>query len=518
MEDTVIVGYEPQTHFERIGSQTQHFLDDTIVDWVKNIVRTNHVAAKHPANPVLRRDRPWEVYPHFNTTVSMIRDSDGKFRCWYLDFCQSSFASGGTGALYEPRLCYAESTNGIDWDKPALGAIVIDGHSTNRVAWDGPHGDPIAFSVIRDLADPDPQRRYKMAYLPEKFNVNLPKRSTTAHAHSLGLCIAYSADGINWVQEPSNPVSLIWGSDVLSLVYADVLGRYVIYGRAHYAAETGNPNTDQWFTRYYPAQPYGWIPKRAIYRLESEDLIHWSLPQRVLAPGAYHNLDDQFYSIAYFRLGRYHCGLMPVFHTVENTKDTELVYSHDGIGWHHYARGPWVVPREPGAWDEFQVDTVIPPVRVGDQHFIFYGGADFHHDWAAVGKVQGLDTTEADLPVSERHEALGLAVLRADGFVSLDSGLREGIICTKPFFSTGEKLIINARCGAKGYVEVEVADPLEEPWTGFTRDDCDRFTGDAVDHVVTWQGRSAVNTVLGYTRLCFYLRDAQIYSFRVADE
>lgn len=31
------------------------------------------------------------------------------------------------------------------------------------------------------------------------------------------------------------------------------------------------------------------------------------------------------------RLGRYHCGLMPVFHTVDSTKDTELVYSHDAV-------------------------------------------------------------------------------------------------------------------------------------------------------------------------------------------
>ena len=43
-------------------------------------------------------------------------------------------------------------------------------------------------------------------------------------------------------------------------------------------------------------------------------------------------------------------------------------------------------------WDAFQVDTVIPPVRVGDESYILYGGADFHHDWAFVGKAQGLDT------------------------------------------------------------------------------------------------------------------------------
>ena len=82
----MIVGYNPETHFERFGDQTQYFLDDTVLEWVKNIKRTHHVAAKHAANPVIRRDRPWEVWPHFNTTVTALRDEDSRFRCWYMDF------------------------------------------------------------------------------------------------------------------------------------------------------------------------------------------------------------------------------------------------------------------------------------------------------------------------------------------------------------------------------------------------------------------------------------------------
>ena len=513
----MIVGYNPETHFERIGDQTQYFLDDTMLEWVKNIKRTHHVADKHAANPVIRRDRPWEVWPHFNTTVTALRDEDGRFRCWYMDFTNLGF-EGGAEAVWKPKLSYAESTDGVNWDKPELGAVFVDGHNTNRLDWEDRLGTPVALSVIRDPVDPDPERRYKMAYLPEKLNVNVPKRSTITHSHSLGLCFAYSGDGISWTQEPANPVNLIWGGDVLSLSYDVERARYVIYGRGHYAAETGNPAGDQWFTRYYPGQPFGWIPKRAVYRLESENLLDWSPAQRVLAPSAYHNLDDQFYALSYFRLGRYHCGLLPVFHTVDNTKETELVYSHDGIEWHHYPHGPWVIPLGgEEAWDAFQVDTVIPPVRVGDKSYIFYGGADFHHDWAFVGKAQGLDTPEADRPPDALNEGLGLAVLRADGFVSLDAGLREGIISTKPFFSTGEKLIINARCHGNGYIDVEVTDAMDEPWAGYTRTESDRFSGDAVEHVVTWQGRSAVNEIVGYTRLRFYMKDAELYSFRVAD-
>lgn len=514
----MITTYDPAKHYERIGDQTQYFLDDTVVEWVKNITRTHHQPAKHEANPVLRRDQPWEVNPHFNTTVSMIQEPDGTFRCWYLDFTFMAFEGGGAEGQAHPKITYAESSDGVHWEKPALGAEVVNGNDTNRIPWDDTFGTPVALCVIRDDHDADAGRRYKMAFLPEKVNVNRPKKTTITHSHSLGLCLAYSPDGLNWTLEEQNPVSTIWGSDVLTMLWDEDLGKYVIYGRAHYAAETGNPDADQWFVKHYPSQPFGWIPKRAVYRIESEDLITWSDPVRVLAPGTGHNLDDAFYALAPFRMGRYHCGLMPVFHMVANTKDTELVYSHDGVDWNHYPHGPWVIPRGgEGSWDEFQMDTVIPPFRVGDRHFIFYGGADFHHDWHTVGKSQELDTPETELTIDELNEALGLATMRVDGFVSLDVGIREGIICTAPQFSTGEKLILNGRCEKNGYIDVEVVDAMENNWAGYRREDCDRFTGDDVNHVVSWNGNNAVNTIVGYTRFRFYMKNAELYSYRISD-
>lgn len=515
----MITTYDPEKHYERIGHQTQYFLDDSVLEWVKNIQRSNHQATKHSDNPLLRRDRLWEVNPHFNTTVTMIQEPDGQFRCWYLDFTFMDFEGGGAEGQAKPVVLYAESSDGMHWEKPGLGFVKVDGQDTNRIPWDDTFGTPVAFCVMRDEQDPDPARRYKMAFLPEKYNINVPKKTTLSHSHALGLCMAYSADGISWNLEPRNPVSTVWGSDVLTMIRDDELGRYVIYGRAHYTAETGNPDVDQWFVKHYPSQPFGWIPKRSVYRIESEDLISWSDPVRVLAPGAQHNLDDAFYALAYFRMGRYHCGLLPVFHMVENTKDSELIYSHDGVGWNHYTRAPWIIPRgDEGSWDEFQMDTVIPPFQVGDQHYIFYGGADFHHDFHSVGRAQGLDTPETELEIDQLNESLGLATLRRDGFVSLDAGLREGIICTRPQFSTGEKLIINGRCEKGGYIEAEVVDAMENEWKGYTRTDCDRFTGDDVNHTVSWKGNSAVNTIVGYTRFRFYMKKAELYSYRIADE
>ncbi len=36
-------------------------------------------------------------------------------------------------------------------------------------------------------------------------------------------------------------------------------------------------------------------------------------------------------------------------------------------------------------------------------------------------------------------------------------------------------------------------------------------------HVVTWRGQSGVNMVPGYTRVRFYMKNAELYSFRFSD-
>ncbi len=102
--------------------------------------------------------------------------------------------------------------------------------------------------------------------------------------------------------------------------------------------------------------------------------------------------------------------------------------------WNHFPlAGPLIERGSEGSWDEHMITTAAPPIRVGDELYIYYSGSASHHDWWAFGK-QELDTPEAEPDYRARH-GLGLATIRADGFVSLDAGIREGAICTKPFFS-----------------------------------------------------------------------------------
>jgi hypothetical protein len=140
-----------------------------------------------------------------------------------------------------------------------------------------------------------------------------------------------------------------------------------------------------------------------------------------------------------------------------------------------------------------------------------------HHDYYSPRARDLLGVPETSrLPQARTH--LGLAKIRVDGWVALETVVREGYVDTKPVYSEGSKLIINAKCNADGYVAVEVMDNWDNVWPGFTREECDIFTGDSVDHVVSWGGKTEVNTIPWCVKLRFWMRNAELYSFRIADE
>ena len=91
-----------------------------------------------------------------------------------------------------------------------------------------------------------------------------------------------------------------------------------------------------------------------------------------------------------------------------------------------------------------------------------------------------------------QREEIGLATLRRDGFVSLDApppqkGIPpESTLLTKPLWSTGSRLVVNA--AANGYINAELTDPDGRVIPGFGHTDCEPFTGDSLDHTFTWKG------------------------------
>ena len=517
------LAYSPDKIHKDIGQTRQLFIDDDLVAVVKNVTRRQHTPKKHPANPIIKRDQEWEGIPYFrSSSFNVHRDpKDNLFKCWYEDYHDYfGYRMGNTEVPHlGSRIGYAESKDGLTWEKPLLGRHEVDGLDTNTViAAPDENGVRILLpSILLDESESDPSRRYKMVSLR-----HVTESSGVAPGERVkeGLCLSFSENGLDWTPFEGNPLIAEWAADVQVLTYDSEAQHYVLWGRyGDSAGEAWHPDFDHWFSAVWPGKPEGiWGTRRRVWRLESTDLVNWSEAELIFEPGADDNLDDGHYSFVPWRAGEMHLGLLNVLHQVDDTLDTYLLHSRDGHQWNRFLDHRPFIPRGiEGSYDALDLETTVQPILVGDELWFYYGGMNVHHDWWIVGRGQGLDVPEAhDRSYAADGHHLCLATLRYDGYVSLDAGLREGFIETKPVLATGDHLFINASCEPDGFIEIEVMDPWNGIWEGFTREACTTFTGDDIRHSVTWTG-GAVGALKGAVKFRVHLKKASLYGFQIAD-
>ena len=506
-----------------IGEEKQYFFDNVVIESVENVCRNWHQPQKSQESPVIQRDQPWEHITYFTcNTWQVVYDPDESlYKCWYVDWDKPEVKPGEM-ALGQSvkRILYAESEDGLQWRKPALGVEETDGHQTNVCL---PNGYGLA--VVRDPHESDPQRRYKGLYT--RF---APRAEDVADVRAV-----VSTDGRQWQMLEERPQFGRQGSrldDVLILSY-NTDGRYFVLNTRHYdmyaiARNLSNPTVGHWTLPYYPGD-WRRMNKRRIWQTESADLIHWGEPYPILIPAEDEaELDECFYGLAQYPMGDITLGFLNIYNYVSNTMRVRLVYSRNGKTWHHLNRGqPFIEPGGEGAWDAYMVTIPSPPLTVGEQLWVYHGGSSNHHDWWITGAREGLLVPEAH-DISKVNYALGLAKMRLDGFVSLSaSQVRPGILVTRPIISPGNQLVINARCGSGGSLAVEVVDIKDDVLPGFSRQDCDVFTTDAVQHVVSWRGCTEIPVqaterakypepeIERFRKFRFYMDNADLYSFQL---
>ena len=345
--------YSREHAFKEVGETRQLFLDDDVIASVQNITRRRHSPRKHPANPLIRRDQPWEDTPYFRTSgFDVIRDpADGLFKCWYEDV-QNYFAIRPGIGLTDARVCYAQSPDGVHWEKPRLGIRAIDGMDTNVVLDLSPRARARTQTVILDPAEDDPSRRFKMLHVQYERH-DRPPAGLRADAHSfpaqnlygVGLCMQVSEDGVRWQPHPANPIIPYWAGDVQILTYDPVDRKYVLYGRARKWTSPSRAGFAGGDMPMWPDKPAGvWNTRRCVYRLESDDCVSWSEPVMAFEAGAGDNLDDGLYGFVPWRVDEMHLGLLNVLHQVDNVMEGYLHYGRDGRSVAPPARAPAAHP------------------------------------------------------------------------------------------------------------------------------------------------------------------------------
>ena len=245
-----------------IGTDKQLFIDQRFFESSEGVKLCMNPPVQHP-DPVVIMDKPWEA-EGIGAYSTAFREPDGRFRLWYDALLSSGLPHEGAR-----RLCYAESEDGIHWEKSPLGLVPFRGSTENNIV--APHHERQSMqgaTVFRDERAPSAER-YK---LWSKF---LPTDEERANGARGGLWAMHSADGIHWQPYPGQPSPPNQSCDTQNMFFwDDSLQLYVGYTRVRETQSTEE------------AAAAGRAAYRSIGRITSPDFRTWSSTQIVLEADA----------------------------------------------------------------------------------------------------------------------------------------------------------------------------------------------------------------------------------------
>ena len=244
----------------------------------------------------------------------------------------------------------------------------------------------------------------------------------------------------------------------------------------------------------YPKPALVHRTERSIFRMQSNDLIHWSTPLPIIDRDELDPLDMDFEAMGGMYYENMYLGFLRVSHTALSTMDSWFAHSRDGFHWQRPRTGPFMSWGPEGSWDSKSV-TISTPKRVGNELWVYYSGTD-----------------------PEQETAVGLAKLRLDGFVSIDAFDRTAknrapTLMTKPLYSPGNRLVVNADA-SEGFIDAELLNVDGYVIDGFSREDCDTFQGDSPEHTFSWKGNPDIGGCMP-ARIRFTMKSAKLYALQI---
>jgi hypothetical protein len=467
-----------------IGSRLELFVDRHLVE------RFEGTALK--LNPprdegeVLRFDRPWEgVFSGYGT---VLHDGD-RYRLYYRG--KPDFQSDGVAEV----VCYAQSRDGIQWERPVLGLHEYEGSRDNNIILTE---SPIAhnFSPFLDTRPGvSPEERFKAL-------------GGAIYKNPGGGLFAFaSADGIHWKKLSDKPVITKGAFDSQNVAFWSAHeGRYVAYFRTFTA---GVSTAGEWRLDGL----------RGISRAVSEDFLTWSetSPMRYEPAQTEHYYTNQTHP--YFRAPHLYLATAARFvpgrnalsieetvalgvpdryaRAARDTTDPVLLTSRDGETYDQTFRESLVPPGlRPERWISRSNYPLLNLVQTGPEEMSLY----IQHDYGAPS-------------AHVRRYSWPL-----DRIASVTAGYEGGEFVTRPLVFAGGRLHLNFSTSAVGSIRVEIQDETGNAIPGFTLGDSTELIGNRLDRVATWGERDDLSSLAGKAvRLRFVMKGADVYAMRFAE-
>jgi hypothetical protein len=462
-------GLSAQAPF-KVSDHAQLFLDDHVVAKSTNLKREVQRPVKHPENPLIVQDLPWEKRLIATYGTVFFDGQAGKFRCWYTagenkDGLPDT-PDGPVTAEY--FICYAESEDGIHWKKPMVGPAKFGLHDRHNIVVPTGHG----FCVLLSQDKHDLQKRYLGAG---------------------GAIFGYSPDGIHWKthdwraavgKNDTSSCVVRWNDEYLAYV------RFQVEDPAWPGVMRGiGLCTSHDFTT--------WTPKQLVIKTDEKDGYPWTQP----------------YAIAVTPYGEQLIGILSVLHLDRvagnnslGDEDTQLMVSRDGRHWNRVAdRGTFLAP-SPKTWDCGRIHAPTTSMFVKDDVvYVYYSASEVRHGTEGWG-VPGI----------------GLATMPAERFVAVgqQNANAPGELQTRPLEFSGKSLLVNTDCKTED-LQVELLDPAGKVLAGFDRSCSQLIAHDKLRRRIVWVADGTQKTLKDASELQplairFVLRNGPLFSFQIA--
>ncbi len=452
-----------------LGTRRELFVDDFLVERFEGAA----LKLREPllAGVALRFDQPWEGA--FCGYVTVLKDGD-RFRMYYRGLPKDN----RDGSIDEVT-CYAESRDGITWQRPKLDLFEVHGTRENNVVLAGQPPFSHNFSPLLDQRPGVPaDERYK----------------ALAGTSEYGLFGFVSPDGLHWRKLRPTPLVTKGAFDSQNVAFwSESEQCYALYLRTWSGG--------------------GFSGFRTVSRATSPDFLSWSEPAEMSfgATPREHLYTSQTHP--YFRAPHLYIALpmrfLPGRRALTEEQARALGVNRGYAG--DCAEAVFMTSRGGTRYTrQFMEGFIRPGLDLGN--------------WASRAGLTALGvvpTAPGEMSLyKQAHYAqpschLLRYTLRTDGFASVNAPFRGGEFLTRPLTFAGKELVVNFSTGAAGFARVEVQDTAGKPIAGFTLADATELIGDDLERAVSWKAGADLSKLRGQAiRLRFVMKDADVYSLR----
>lgn len=471
-----------------IGGRRELFVDELLVESIEGAARQtlHHPTAREV---VLVCDRPWEG--NGLNYITVFRDGE-----LYKMYYRGGDYDRGCTAFHEQVYCYAESRDGVHWERPNLGLVEFGGSKKNNIITS--EKDPQLGSVCHNFSP---------------FIDRNPGAPASERYKAIGggpLFALVSPDGIHWTKAASQPIITLGDFDSQNLAFWDVIRReYRAYHRKFRNGRDVMTETSTTFAK-------GWTEPVFLEYTPSRggELYTSQITQYERAPHYFLGFPTRYEDRGLTPSTKY----LPQW---DYRQSRSALSKREGTA---VTEGLFMASRDGRKFRVFEEAFVRPGLRSRDSWF--YGD-----NYQNLGLVETVSAIAPDAPKelsmymtegtlqNGKPAKLRRYTLRLDGFVSINASMSGGCLRTKPIRFAGSRLTLNFSSSARGGIRVGLTGAGGQPLAGGSVEDCPWIYGDDLARPVEWLREGKETTDVSAwagkpVRLMFELRDADLYSFQ----